>query len=197
MTDSHGILAKNWSSADACTGKWQGITCKDGRVFFIMACSESFLASASPCFLFRRFHYGVFWKFPCICVRVFRRNSPSTYCILQCFCDKVLSLACPGLLWIFIWFTVDFSPISLATSRSHRYFSFLPFRNPRSQRYFSYLSFRTGFPSIWVFGISWFDGSWVGFGIWVYVFFIFCDEILMWVMGFGLWQDGLGDLRQV
>ena len=60
MTDSHGILAKNWSSADACTGKWQGITCKDGRVFFIMACSESFLASASPCFLFRRFHYGVF-----------------------------------------------------------------------------------------------------------------------------------------
>ena len=36
---SHGILAKNWSSADACTGKWKGITCKDGRVFFIMACS--------------------------------------------------------------------------------------------------------------------------------------------------------------
>ena len=27
---SHGILAKNWSSADACTGKSQGITCKDG-----------------------------------------------------------------------------------------------------------------------------------------------------------------------
>jgi len=35
LTDSHGILAKNWSSADACTGKWQGITCKNGRVFFI------------------------------------------------------------------------------------------------------------------------------------------------------------------
>eukprot|EP01018_Ginkgo_biloba_P011828 Gb_25455 [translate_table: standard] len=35
LTDSHGNLQKNWSSSDACTGKWQGITCKNGRVFFI------------------------------------------------------------------------------------------------------------------------------------------------------------------
>lgn len=35
------FLAKNWNSADACTGKWQGITCKNRRLLFVsLSCHE-------------------------------------------------------------------------------------------------------------------------------------------------------------
>lgn len=30
--DVHGILAANWSSPDACAGRWRGVACSDGRV---------------------------------------------------------------------------------------------------------------------------------------------------------------------
>ncbi|CAA7400202.1 unnamed protein product [Spirodela intermedia] len=29
-TDAHGILASNWSSPDACSGRWRGVTCSPG-----------------------------------------------------------------------------------------------------------------------------------------------------------------------
>ncbi|XP_057859470.2 leucine-rich repeat receptor-like protein kinase PXC1 [Cryptomeria japonica] len=33
LADSHQLL--NWSTSDACRDKWQGITCENGRVFFV------------------------------------------------------------------------------------------------------------------------------------------------------------------
>ncbi|KAH9321792.1 hypothetical protein KI387_016431 [Taxus chinensis] len=35
LTDSHQILSQNWTTNDACRDNWQGITCENGRVFFI------------------------------------------------------------------------------------------------------------------------------------------------------------------
>uniref|UniRef100_A0A0D6R0L6 Protein kinase domain-containing protein n=1 Tax=Araucaria cunninghamii TaxID=56994 RepID=A0A0D6R0L6_ARACU len=48
LTDSHGILSKNWSTGDACSGGWQGVACKSGRVFYVSLTSYDLRGPVAP-----------------------------------------------------------------------------------------------------------------------------------------------------